>query len=244
MRTILYLLALVWATIWHGGACVLGGLFRVPYRRGGYYDRHQTLWARMILKASGIPVRLEGAEHLDMDHAQIVVANHASFFDIMALLAWLPVAPKFVAKKELFSIPIFGQAIKAAGHVRIDRANRKEAFSAYDAATRQMHEHKLTVVVYPEGTRTLSGELLPFKKGPFVFAIESGTTVVPCYVGGAFGIQPKGSIRVRPRPLVIALGPPIPVAGLTLEDRDILLERARQAMLDMKSRVDATLPPA
>ena len=244
MRTILYLLALVWATIWHGGACVLGGVFRVPYHRGGYYDRHQTAWARMILKASGIPVTLEGAEHFAMDQPQIVVANHASFFDILALLAWLPVAPKFVAKKELFSIPIFGQAIKAAGHVRIDRGNRKEAFNAYDSATRQMREHQLTIVVYPEGTRTRDGSLLPFKKGPFVFAIESGTAVVPCYVGGAFGIQPKGSIRVRPRPLVIALGEPIPAAGLTLDDRDALLERSRAAMVALKSRVDAALPPA
>lgn len=244
MRTVLYLLALVYATIVHGGACILGGIFRVPYQRGGFYDRHQTKWARIILKASGIPVTLEGAEHFDMEHAQIVVANHASFFDILALLAWLPVAPKFIAKKELYSIPVFGQAIKAAGHVRIDRGNRKEAFGAYESATKEMKEHKLTIVVYPEGTRTRDGNLLPFKKGPFVFGIESGTCIVPCYVGGAFGIQPKGSMRVRPRPLVIALGEPIETNGLSLEDRDALVERARAAMEALKSRVDAALPPA
>ena len=244
MRTILYLLSLVWCTIWYGGGCVVGGLFRVPYQRGGYYDKRQTKWARTILRWSGIPVTLQGAEHIDPSRGQIVIANHASFFDILALLAWLPIAPKFIAKKELFSIPVFGQAIKAAGHVRLDRKNRSKAFSAYEDSTREMNEHKLTIVVYPEGTRTRDGNLLPFKKGPFVFGIESAAPIVPCYVGGAFGIQPKGSIAVRPHPLIIALGEPIETAGMTLDNRDGLVDQSRAAMEALKSRVDAALPPA
>lgn len=241
MRTILYLFALVVCTIWYGGGCIIAGIFRVPYKRGGFYDRMQTTWARTILRASGIRVTLEGAEHFDTTSPQIVVANHASFFDILALLAWLPVPPKFIAKKELYRIPVFGGAIKAAGHVRIDRKNLSQAFGAYAEAAKEMKENNLAVVVYPEGTRTLTGDLLPFKKGPFVFAIESGVPIVPCYVGGAFGIQPKGSIKVQPHPLIIALAEPIPINGMNMDDRDALMRRARAAMEALKVRTDAAL---
>ena len=102
------------------------------------------------------------------------------------------------------------------------------------AAAAQMQEKKLTIVVYPEGTRTRTGDMLPFKKGPFVFAIGSGAPLIPCYVAGAFGIQPKGSIRVRKKPVTIVLGPPIPTAGLRPEDRDALSDRTREAMLELK----------
>ena len=244
MRTILFVLALPVVTIWYGGTCILAGLFRVKYRPGGVYDRAQTHWARAILKAAGIPVTWSGYEHLSPEGPQIVVSNHSSFFDILALLAYLPVNPKFIAKKELFAIPVLGMAMRAAGHVRLDRGNRTQAFGAYDEAAQQMQEKRLTVVVYPEGTRTRTGELLPFKKGPFVFAIGAGAPIVPCYVGGAFGIQPKGSIRVRKSAMHIMLAPPIPSAGLTADDRDALLERVQAAVQGLKARVDATLPAA
>ena len=162
-------------------------------------------------------------------------------FDILALLAWLPVYGKFIAKKELYAIPIFGGAIKAAGHVRIDRGSRSQAFNAYEDAAKQMAEKKLTIIIYPEGTRTRTGELLPFKKGPFVFAIGSEAPVIPVYVGGAFTIQPKGSVQVKGRRMHIAIGVPIPTAGLAMDERDGLAERARNAMLALKSRVDPML---
>jgi 1-acyl-sn-glycerol-3-phosphate acyltransferase len=243
VRTILYLGSLVVATMTYGMACVIAGIFRVKYVRGGIYDRCQEKWARMIIGAAGIPVTLSGVEHLP-GGPQIVAANHASFFDILALLAWLPGYPKFIAKRELFAIPVLGAAMRAAGHVRLDRGNRGQAFSAYEEASKEMMAEGLTVVVYPEGTRTRTGELLPFKKGPFVFAIGSGAPLVPCYVGGAFDIQPKGSIRVRPRPVHIALGAPIKVAGMAIEERDDLLERVRTEMQAIKTRVDATLAAA
>ncbi len=243
MRTILYMLALFWATMTYGTTCVIAGIFRVPYKRGGIYDRCQEKWARMILKAAGIHVTISGAEHLP-GGPQIVAANHASFFDILALLAWLPGSPKFISKRELFAIPVLGAAMRAAGHVRLDRGNRGQAFSAYEHASEQMKANGLTVVVYPEGTRTRTGELLPFKKGPFVFAIGSGAPLVPCYVGGAFDIQPKGSIRVRPRPVHIAIGEPLVTSGMTADDRDALLERTRAAMEAIKVRVDGNLAAA
>jgi len=230
MRTILYLITLPLATVWFGGTCIVAGVFRIKRVPGGVYDRAQRRWARVILAASGVRVTVEGGEQLRRDEPLVLAANHASFFDIMALLGYLPVDPKFVAKKELFSIPVFGQAIKAAGHVRIDRGHLKEAFGAYDVAAKRIREEKLPVLVYPEGTRSRTGEMLPFKKGPFVLAIAVGAPVVPVYVRGAFGIQPKGSIVVHPQPIHIKVGAPVSASGLTTDDRDTLSQRVRVAM--------------
>ena len=235
MRTLLYLATLVFSTVWNGMTCIIAGIFRVKYVPGGIYDRAQRRFARWILSAAGIPVTVSGAEHLATGAPQIVVSNHASFFDILALLGYLPANPKFIAKKELFAVPILGLAMRAAGHVRMDRGNRTQAFGAYEEAAEQMKANALTVVVYPEGTRTRTGELLPFKKGPFVFAIGSQAPIVPCYVAGAFGIQPKGSIRVRKSAMHIKLGAPIATAGLTSEDRDRLLTQVQDAVQALKS---------
>lgn len=241
IRALLYYVTLFFATMWYGGRCIVAGWLRVPWRRGGVYDLAQRNWARLILKAAGIPVTIEGDANLPLDAPQIVASNHASFFDILALLGYLPVDAKFIAKKEIFAIPVMGAAMHAAGHVRMDRGHQKQAFGAYETAGEEMRERRLTIVVYPEGTRTRTGDLLPFKKGPFVFAAASGTPIVPCYVGGAFSIQPKGSLGVRRHRIHIALGRAVPVAGLTMDDRDALAERVRNAMLSLKMRVDGVL---
>ncbi|MBI1723343.1 MAG: 1-acyl-sn-glycerol-3-phosphate acyltransferase [Gemmatimonadetes bacterium] len=244
MRTILYLGALVVATVWYSLKAVLAAAVRWPRVPGGVYDTTGRDWARLILRGSGVKVTIEGAEHLSRADPQIVAANHASFFDILAILAWLPVPVKFIAKKELFGIPLWGPALTAAGHVRLDRARPREALEVYASAGKQINERKLTMLVFPEGTRTRTGELLPFKKGAFVLAITAGVPVVPAYVAGTFGIQPKGSVRVHPHPIRILLAPPISVAGLAVNDRDALAERVREAIVALKARVDATHPPA
>jgi 1-acyl-sn-glycerol-3-phosphate acyltransferase len=241
IRALLYYVTLVVATIWYGGRCVVAGWLHVPWRQGGVYDLAQRHWARMILRVAGIPVTIEGEPNLPLDTPQIVASNHASFFDILALLGYLPVDAKFIAKKEIFAIPLLGAAMRAAGHVSMDRGHQKQAFGAYEVAAAQMRERRLTIVVYPEGTRTLTGDLLPFKKGPFVFAAASKAPIVPCYVGGAFLIQPKGSLRVRRHPIHIALGRTVPIEGLTMDDRDEIAERVRNAMLSLKMRVDGVL---
>ncbi len=234
MRTILYLIMLPLATFWYGGVSIVARLFGVKRRLGGVYDRQQRGWARTLLRVSGVPITVVGAEHIALDQPQVLAANHASFFDILALMAALPVDPKFVAKKELFRIPVFGNAMKAVGMVALDRRNIKEAFGAYNIAAARIREERLSVLVYPEGTRTRTGELLPFKKGPFVLAIAAGAPIVPIYVSGAFGIMPKGSIVVHPQPITITAGAPIPTQGLTYDDRDALARRVRAAMESLR----------
>jgi len=235
MRTVLYLVTLVPATLSYGGTCIVSRYLRIRRVPGCVYDRAQRNWARTILRAAGVPVSVHGAERIQPGVPEIIAANHASFFDILALLGYLPVDPKFVAKKELFAVPVFGPAIKAAGHVRLDRGNLQQAFEAYRVAAKRVRQENLHVLVYPEGTRSRTGDLLPFKKGPFVLAIECQAPVVPAYVAGAFDIQPKGSIRVHPRPISIRLGEAISTTGMDYESRDGLATRVREAMLALKA---------
>lgn len=240
MRTLLYLIALVFGTVWHGSICIVAALLRVPRVPGGVYDRANRRWARLALRGAGVSVAVEGADTIRAEEPRIVAANHSSWFDILALLAALPVTVKFVSKREIFRIPLLGQAMRATGHVSLDRANPKEAFAIYATAARQIVAGRLSVLVFPEGTRTRTGELQPFKIGLFVLAIESGAPIVPVHISGTFGIQPKGSIRIRPHPVRITVGAPIPTAGLTTEGRDALKDRVRAAMVALAAKsVDA-----
>ncbi len=236
MRAVRYLVALVLGTLWYGSVVIVAAIFRRPHERQGPYERAPRAWARLLLASAGVTVTVEGTEHLSQTEAQVIVANHQSWFDILALFYVLPVELRFVAKKELFAIPFFGWALRALGHVRLDRGNLQAAIKAYEVASGYIREQRLSVLVFPEGTRSRTGRLQPFKAGPFVLAIQSGAPIVPVYVAGTFGILPKGSIRVRPADVRVLVGPPIPTAGLTLDDRDALRNRAHAEV----SRLRAT----
>ncbi len=242
MHQIGYLLALVVLTIGYGTAVVVVGLLRWPQRPGGFLDTVARTYSRQLLRAAGVPLEVKGLEHLAPHGPQIIACNHQSFFDILAVMAVLPVRVRFVAKKELFRVPFFGWAIGTLGHIRLDRQNLKQAFVAYEIAARTLVQERLHVAVFPEGTRSRSGELGSFKKGPSVLAIAAGTTVVPCYCAGTFGILPKGSIWVRPHPVQVLFGPPLDAAGLTYEDRDAFTARLRDAIVALRAESVDALP--
>ena len=245
MHQVLYLLALVVLTVWYGSWVTILGLLPWPHRPGGFFDWVARVYARQLLRAAGVEVRIEGLEHVAPQGPQIIACNHQSFFDILVVMASLPVRARFVAKKELFRVPFFGWAIHFLGHIRLDRQNRKQAFAAYEIAAETLVRERMHVVVFPEGTRSRSGLLLPFKKGPAVLAIAAGVTVVPCYCAGTFDILPKGSILVRPHPVQLFFGPPLDAAGLTYDDRDAFTERLYAAVAALRARsVDASFTPA
>jgi len=215
---------------------VVAGLFRVRNRRGGVYDWASTDWSRDILRAAGTPVIAEGLEHIPRDQPVMYASNHSSMFDIWALFATLPGSVRFVAKQELFKIPLLGGAMRAVGHIPIDRAARKKAFEAYDEAARTIREGTSSIVVFPEGTRSRTGELLPFKNAPFGLAIAAQVPIVPVYVHHTFEILPKGAWRLRPRPIRLLAGRPIMTTGLRPEDRERLRNEVRAAMVALQSK--------
>ena len=196
IRTFWMYLVGVFATTFYAGNVVLRTYL---WRRNlpCACDRAARVWARTMLRAANVHVTLEGAENLRRAEPQIVVSNHQSWFDVFALAAHLPVRYRFVAKKELGSIPIFGRAWKSCGHVSVDRGNREAAIEALDQAWREVHQDKLTMVLFPEGTRSPDGRMQPFKKGAFVLAVQGQVPLVPVAVVGSRDIMPKGAWKVR-----------------------------------------------
>lgn len=219
-------------TILIASIVIIAALFRV--RGPGIYDWAARAWARWILWASGTPVTCEGLEHIRADRPQVFVANHVSWYDVYALAAAIPKRYRFVAKKELARIPIFGTAWQAAGHISVDRSDRASAIQSLDEAGRLLRKDNSSVVIFPEGTRSPTGELLPFKKGAFMLALRTGVDIIPVAVLGTRRIQPKGGWRIRSGRIILRFGEPIPVAQYSEAERDDLIELVR-------SRIQALL---
>lgn len=219
-----------------GTIAVLGAYFGMPR---GYYDWAGRFLSRAMLWAGGTPVRAIGLENIDTERPQVIASNHQSMFDVWALAANLPARYHFVAKKEIRSVPIFGRAAAAAGHVFVDRGNRTAAVESLKVAGRKITEENSTAVVFPEGTRSLTGELQRFKKGPFIMAIEAGVPIVPTVVDGTFGILPKRGVRVRPHPITLWFGEPVDSGRYTHDDRDALITRVHAQMAEMLAQLRA-----
>jgi 1-acyl-sn-glycerol-3-phosphate acyltransferase len=218
------------ATIWYAGKVVWASRRERP-DMPCICEAVARAWARLILRAARVRVELENAEVIDPDRPQVLVANHVSWFDVLALAAHIPGPFSFVAKKELEGIPLFGPAWLACGHISIDRQDRGSAIASLEAAGRRLEEDRPTVILFPEGTRSPTGELRGFKKGAFVLAIQAGVEVVPAAILGSRDVMAKGSWRIRTgRTITVRFGTPIPVEGLRMEDRDGLTGRARDAV--------------
>ncbi|HEX6937979.1 MAG TPA: lysophospholipid acyltransferase family protein [Longimicrobiales bacterium] len=232
IRTIWAYLVLFFGTIFLATIVVVAALLGV---RGRVYDWAGRTWGRMMLRASGTPVSVEGIENIRRDRPQIFAANHVSWFDVWALAAEIPKRYRFVAKKELGRIPLFGPAWKAAGHISIDRSNRASAIQSLNEAGRLLKRDNSSVVIFPEGTRSRTGELLPFKKGAFMLALHTGVEIVPVAVLGTRRILPKGGWRIRPGPIIVRFGRPIQTEEYGEDRRDELIAEVRsriQAMLE------------
>jgi 1-acyl-sn-glycerol-3-phosphate acyltransferase len=187
------------------------------------------LWVRLNLFLYGVRVQSRRLAPLDPAAAYVIMSNHRSQFDILAVVVALAdLQLRWVAKVELTRVPVFGWALKHTGHVIIDRSNRDQAVASLRAARAQM-EDGVSVVIFPEGTRSASHQtLLPFKKGGFMLALETGFPIVPIVVRGSREILPRGSWQPAAGEIEVIVGAPIPVSGL---ERDELMERVETFML-------------
>jgi 1-acyl-sn-glycerol-3-phosphate acyltransferase len=213
----------------HATAALVAAWRRLPDTPGGRYDQVTLNWSRAMLQAARIKVETLGSERVPAGPV-VFISNHVSMIDIWAIVAGLPRVPKFVMKKEILRLPLLGPAAARAGHIVIDRQNRKAAFGAYDVAADSIR-CGASACVFAEGTRSRTGELMPFKKGPFVLAIAAQVPVVPVYVAGAFELMPRRAPWPHRGMVTLHIGEPISTAGLTYEDRDRLADQARDAMV-------------
>jgi len=234
IRSVLFFTLGTLLTFTLSGWVRLSILVRAPWARE-HCTRASRFWGRTLVRLAGVKVRMIGADREKLDRPLIVVANHVSWFDVFVLSGFFPGKSRFVAKEELSRIPLFGAALEPCGHVRVNRGDRAEAVRSLNEASDRIHRERLNVIVFPEGTRSQDGTLLPFKKGAFVLALQTGVPILPVGISGSRKVMAKGSFRVTPGEIVIRVGEPISVDGLTVADRDTLMARARQeieALLD------------
>ena len=193
--------------------------------------RWGTLWGRSALLLSGLRSHVSGSEHIQQGPA-IYVANHQSNFDIPLLYASLPIQFRWLAKKELFDIPLLGLGMQRCGYIPIDRSNPRKALRSMHEAATQVRAG-VSVIIFPEGTRTPDGELQEFKKGALLVALKAQVPVVPVAIRGSFAVMSKDSLRIHGGDIEVEIFAPIDTAGMKNADMDNLLKRVREPIAAM-----------
>jgi 1-acyl-sn-glycerol-3-phosphate acyltransferase len=200
----------------------------------------KNVWARRMLWLPGATLRVEGLENIDQTKSTVFVSNHQSTLDIPALFVALPVDFRFVAKKILQYVPITGWYMKFAGFVFIDRGNRREALQSIDVAADKIRKG-LSIVIFPEGTRSETGAILPFKKGPFALALKAGVPVTPVAVEGSRHVMPKNSWNVVPGEIRVKVGAPIDPTPFG-DDREALAQHVREKIIELSKSIGGVGP--
>src|SRR5687768_6354222 len=156
----------------------------------------ERTWGRVIMWATGVTVEVQGIENVRLDQPQIIASNHQSWYDVWALVANVPKKTRFVAKEELGRIPIFGRAWNTAGHISVNRSDRVQAIRTLEHFGDLIREDKSAIVIFPEGTRSTTGDLIAFKKGAFMLALHTRVDIVPTAVIGSRAILRKNDWRI------------------------------------------------
>jgi 1-acyl-sn-glycerol-3-phosphate acyltransferase len=209
------------------GLVIAAGL---RWKRGLYALGHMGVWLALTL--AGIRYRVLGREHVPST-AVVFCSNHESNVDPPVLFRALHPRLHILYKAELHRFPIMGTVFDVGGFVPIERTERDKAMESLARGTESLRAGN-SFLIFPEGTRSRTGELLPFKKGGFIMAIQAQVPVVPVAVQGGRAAMRKGSAFVRPVRVSVRIGAPIPTAGLTLDDRDVLIERVRRAVEELR----------
>lgn len=194
-----------------------------------YLHSYARFWARISLRLAGVQLSVHGQEHLPRQGAVIFMPNHQSNLDILALFAGLPVQFRWLAKKELFSIPLFGFAMRRTDYIPVDRSDRRAAIASMNLAAQKI-AGGTSIVLFPEGTRSADGSLLPFKKGGFMLALQAQVPIIPVALQGSHEAMPKHSRLIRPGKITVQIFPAVATEGLSGADRDRLMEQVRQPL--------------
>jgi len=228
IRTIFVWSCIVMATL------VLGFLALITYpidRKGRVVHHYARLWGKVALLANRVKVKIEGMENLNGEGPYVFMSNHQGSYDIFALLGHLPYQFKWLAKKELFSIPFFGWTMAAAGYISIDREGTRETVEAMNVAAQKIRDG-MSVVIFPEGSRSPDGSIQPFKKGGFTLAVKSKVPVVPIAISGSRNIMPKDKLTTAAGEIRMFVDHPIETQHCSSKDRELLMKKVRETISD------------
>lgn len=197
-----------------------------------------SAWSRMLLRIARVRVEVEGREKIAPGGSYVFIANHRSYSDIPCILPQISTQFRFLANKNLFSVPFIGYHLRRAGHVPVNSSNARESLKSMSEAARMIQERGISVLVFPEGGRT-SGELLPFKDGAAYIAIKAGVPIVPISLLGSRKILPMGSALIRGGRVKMRIGDPIPTLDLSLHDRTELSRSLHESMAECHQPAEA-----
>jgi len=193
------------------------------------------IWSRIILWISGVPYSVHGLEKLDRDRQYVFVSNHESGFDILLVMATLPYQLVFMAKVELRKIPFMGWAMMLGKYIFVNRKNHRAALKSMEIAKKSLSKYPRSIVIFPEGTRSLDGKLKPFKKGGIILGIQTNIPIVPMGIFGTFNVVKKGSFNVQPKPIHLIIGEPVDTSIYHYEDRNQVTEIVRNEVVNLRS---------
>ncbi len=191
----------------------------------------RTLWSPVLLALGRGKLEVIGQENVDPKRPTVYVSNHQSTVDIPVLFMALPVNFRYVAKSQLKYVPLIGWYLWLAGHIFVDRADSRKAIASLDAAALRIR-NGISIVVYPEGTRSPDGRILPFKKGPFALALKAGVAVVPVTIEGSGKLMPKNSWDLKGGLIRVKIGKPIDPTQFAENDREGLARAVRSVIID------------
>lgn len=200
----------------------------VFWKNAEFVHKVQQFWSRSFFWLMFLPVSVDGQEHIVPGQSYVFVANHQSMFDVWLVYGWLPVIFKWLMKAELRKVPFVGTGCKAAGHIFIDRRNTKAALESLKNVEKQLVNGVCTVI-FPEGTRSLNGEVGRFKRGAFQIAWDLGLPVIPLSLDGCYEVLPKGKPFVYRAPVHMHIGEPIDLKQFS--DPNEAIEAVRNAVI-------------
>jgi 1-acyl-sn-glycerol-3-phosphate acyltransferase len=221
---------IILSTIAFGLVSLLVSLLETTGRRQIALAR---VWARFLLWGSGVRVKASGLEKIAPDGSYIFVANHLSYMDTPVVLANIPVQFRFLAKSGLFRIPLLGTHLSRAGHIPVPRDDARAAVKTMNTAAQVMRERGISLLIFPEGGRSHTGELASFKEGAAYIAIRAGVQLVPIALKGTREVLPFGSGHVRSGWVTMRVGDPIPTDQMQLRDRGQITSELRDRIASM-----------
>ncbi len=196
------------------------------------------LWAKAFIFTSGVKVEITGAENIIKGGSQIFISNHQGFFDIFSITALFPIQLRWIAKKSLFDIPFIGWAMRGARYISIDRDNKRSAIRSIQHSLKVLNEG-YSVVIFPEGTRTEDGKLLPFKRGSLILINKATAPIVPITISGSYKIIKPNQMRINRGTIRIKIDKPIYTENMTKEDKSGLLEQIKGNIQKNLDELDA-----